>query len=247
MMGLIRDRDPSEQDLPSGKITFVSMPTKTVWIDKGRADYLPERLRFTVYAAESNTSAKAVEKGTVEVTRVLDDHRAECRIVDDKFGDPITPGDKVFTAFWVPGQQKHFAFSGTMNLDDDGHNQVKAAIALVKNYGGIVDCWLDEQGRKQGVITAATQYIIHGDAPNAGSPDAVKNNTDIERDASRYQLHSWTLADFKQKLNYQKTSSLERYGSGASSADSGPAPAATPAPKANKAAPASKADEEFKP
>lgn len=247
-----RDVEREIPEPPSGEITYVSLPTKTVWIDKGRADYLPERLRFTVYAAESNTAAKAVEKGTVEVTRVLDDHRAECRIVDDKFGDPITPGDKVFTAFWAPGQPKHFAFSGSMNLDGDGRNQVKAAIALVKQYGGVVDCWLDEQGRKVGAITVATSYIIRGDAPNTASQDAVKANVEIERDATNYQLKPWSLADFKQKLNYQKTSSLESFGSGASSGDTGPAAAPAPAttrpttPKA-KAAAASKADDEFKP
>ena len=194
-------------------------------------------------------AAKAVAKGTVEVTRVLDDHRAECRIVDDKFDDPITKYDKVFTAFWMPGQQKHFAFSGIMNLNGDGHNQVKAAIALVKNYGGVVDCWLDEHGGKQGSITANTECIVHGDDPKTSSADTVRNNTEIERDAARYQLdlHPWSLADFKQKLNYQKTSSLERFGAGASSGDSGPAPAATKTlPKAAKAVPASKAEDEFK-
>ena len=161
MVREIRKADRKEMDMPSGEITWVSLPTKTVWINRGRADALQRGIRFTVYSAESNTAAKAIEKGTVEVTRIVADHQAECRIVDDKFADPMTSGDKVFTAFWSPGQQIHFALSGIMNLDGDGRNQVNEAIGLVKSYGGVVDCWLDEQGHRQGQITASTQYIVN--------------------------------------------------------------------------------------
>jgi uncharacterized coiled-coil protein SlyX len=240
----LRDADTKLPDPPSGEIKWVSLSTRTVWIDRGRADNLPTRIRLTVYGAESNTAAKAVEKGIIEVTRVVGDHQAECRIVDDKFADPMTTGDKVFTAFWTPGQQYHFAFCGLINLDGDGRNQVKTAIGLVKNYGGVVDCWLDEQGQRQGSITTATQYLVRGDLPDKSSAATVKNNSDIERDASQYKLHDWTLSEFKQRLNYQKSSSVEHFGAGASSGDTGPAPAAAKTPAAPKA-PAASSDDDF--
>jgi hypothetical protein len=223
-----------EMDVPSGEITWVSLPTKTVWINRGREDSLQRGIRFTVYSAESNAAATAVEKGSVEVTRIVAPHQAECRIVDDKFADPIASGDKIFTAFWSPGQQNHFALSGIMNLDGDGRNQVNTAIGLVKSYGGVVDCWLDEQGHKQGQITAATQYVIHGDLPDKSSAETVKNNGEIIKEAVRYQLHDWSLADFKQKMNYQKSSSVERFGAGATGGGS-ERPAVMPKPKAAKA------------
>ena len=214
---------------------------KTVWINRGRADSLQRGIRFTVFSAESNTSAKAVEKGTIEVTNITADHQAECRIVDDKFADPISSNDKIFTAFWSPGQQNHFAVTGNMNLDGDGHNQVNTAIGLIKSCGGTVDCWLDEQGRRQGQIEpATTQYIIQGDAPT--SPEAVKADKEIVGDATRYKLKVWSLADFKQRMNYQKSSSVERFGAGPSGGDS-EKPASVPKPKAAKPAPATKADD----
>ncbi len=243
----LRKHDAQIIDPPSGKITQVSLNTKTVWIDKGRADSLPRGIRFTVYAAESNSSAKAVEKGTVEVTQIYDNH-AECRIVDDKFGDPITAGDKIFTAFWAPGQQRHFALCGIMNLDGDGHNQVNTAIGLVKIYGGVVDCWLDEQGHMQGkIIPLTTQYIIKGDLPDKGTPEMKQNNTVIESDAAKNKLHEWTLSEFKQQVNYQKSSSVENFGVGASSSGDAERPTAAPkaAPKAKAPADSKAADDVF--
>lgn len=166
LIAKIRENDRPDPDPPSGEITWVSLPSKTVWINRGRADSLQRGIRFAVYAAESNTAAKAVEKGNIEVTRIVADHQAECRILDDKFADPMTANDKIFTAFWSPGQQNHFAVTGILNLDGDGHNQVNTAVGLIKNYGGVVDCWLDEQGHRQGQINpGTTQYVVQGDVP----------------------------------------------------------------------------------
>ena len=184
----IRDNDRKEMDVPSGEITWVSIPQKTVWINRGRADALQVGIRFTVYSGDSNASATAVEKGDVEVTRIAGAHEAECRIVKDKMTDPIQFGDKVFTAFWSPGQQNHFALTGIMNLDGDGRNQVNAAIAQVTSYGGVVDCWLDEQGHRHGQITSATQYLVRGDSPDKSTPELQKANAEILREADERKL-----------------------------------------------------------
>ena len=241
VIGKLRDQDRQEMTTPSGEITWVSLPNKTVWINRGRADSLQRQTRFTVYSGESPNSATAVKKGIVEVTRIVADHQAECRIVDDKLTDPMMSGDKVFTALWSPGQQNHFALTGIMNLDGDGHNQMNAAIALIKDSGGVVDCWLDEQGRRQGQITGNTQYYVEGDPPDKGSQETVKNHGDILRDAERNHLHKWSLSDFKQKMNYQKTSSVEHFGSSASPVDADAARAAKARAKA-----ASKAEDSGK-
>ena len=51
-----------------------------------------------------------------------------------------------------------------------------------------------------------------GDPPDKSSPEFVKNNGDILRDAERYQVRKLTLADFKQQMGYQKSSSVEHFG-----------------------------------
>ena len=163
--------------------------------------------------------------------------------LDDKLADPIMAGDKVFTPLWSPGQQNHFALTGIMNLDGDGRNQLGVVRGMINESGGKVDCELDEQGRKQGAITASTRYVVIGDAPDKSTPEFVKNHGDILRDAERYQVHKMTLVDFKQQMNYQKSSSVEHFGGGGASSDVGsaasglkPGKAAAPAPKAAPAA-----------
>jgi len=228
-----------EMDVPSGEITWVSLPNKMVWINRGRADDLQRQTKFTVYSADSSSLAKAVKKGTVEVVRIEGDHMAQARILDDKLADPIMAGDKVFTPLWSPGQQNHFALAGIMNLDGDGRNQLSVVRGLINQNGGAVDCELDEQGHKQGQITSGTRFVVVGDAPDNRAPDFVKNNGEILRDAERYHVQILKLSDFKQQMGYQKSSSVEHFGSGPSPSDlnrgAGAARTSRPAPKTGAA------------
>ena len=235
-MAIVLNKDKKQDmDVPSGEITWVSLPNNTVWINRGRADALQRQTKFTVYSSDSTDTAKAVKKGTVEVTKIEGDHSAQCRIVEDKIADPIMAGDKVFTPFWSPGQQNHFALTGIMNLDGDGRNQLNVVRGLINQNSGTVDCWLDEQGHKQGQITVNTRYIVVGDAPDKSSQDFIKNHGDILRDAERYHIPIMKLGDFKQQMGYQKTSSVEHFGSGTTSGDVGRAATAAKAGKAAKA------------
>ena len=164
-------------------------------------------------------------------------------------------GDKVFSLLWSPGQQNHFALTGVMNLDGDGRNQFGVVRGLINESGGVVDCWLDEEGHKHGQITVATRYLVLGEPADNKSPEFIKNNGEIISDADHYHLQKLNLIDFKQQVNYQKTSSVEHFGSGASSssgvgragmtaprracakppAASAPKPPATSAPKPSAA------------
>ena len=95
---------------------------------------------------------------------------------------------------------------------------------------------MDEQGHKQGQITADTRYIVIGDAPDKSSPEFMKNNGEILRDAERYQVRKMTLGDFKQQMDYQKSSSVEHFGSGDDVQRRRPGRPATTAGQAAKAA-----------
>ena len=224
-----------EMDVPSGEITWVSLPNKLVWINRGRSDDLPRQTKFTVYSAGSNSGAAAVKKGTIEVVRIEGDHSAQCRILTDILADPMMTGDKVFTPLWSPGQRNHFALTGIMNLDGDGRNQLGTVQRLINENGGAVDCWLDETGHKQGQITANTRYIVVGDAPDKSSADFLKNHGDILRDADRYRVQTMKLSDFKQQMGYEKSSSVEYFGRGGAPSDAARPAAAPKAPKSKAA------------
>jgi hypothetical protein len=203
--------DKSAMDVPSGEIAGVSQANKMVWINRGRADALPSETKFTVYSADSNNAAKAVKKGTIVVTRIDGDHSAQARILDDKIADPILVGDKIFTPLWSPGQRIHVALTGIMNLDGDARNQLNTVRGLINQNGGAVDCWLDEQGHKQGQITAETRYLVVGDAPERSSAEATRSHADILRDAERYPVHKLTLGEFKERMGYQKSSLVDHF------------------------------------
>ncbi len=88
------DRQPAKANPSAGMVTWVSLPNKLLWINLGRGDGLQPGARFDVYSADVKAGAKAVKKGTVEVTRIEGEHTAQARIFDDKLVDPIMCGDK---------------------------------------------------------------------------------------------------------------------------------------------------------
>ena len=110
----------------------------------------------------------------------------------------------------------------------------------------MVDCWLDEKGLKQGHITAGTRYIVIGDPPDKSSPEFMKNNGDILRDGEHYEVPKMSLGDFKQLMGYQKSSSVEHFGSGSTTFSSVGKAASAQAPSTPKSSgpkPAPKTDD----
>ena len=57
----------------------------------------------------------------------------EARILDDKVSDPIIPGDKIFTPLWSPGEQRHFALAGLMDIDGDGHSDLEPLMNIIQS------------------------------------------------------------------------------------------------------------------
>ncbi len=214
----IRGLERPNIDIPSGEIKWVNAGNHTVWIDRGRADSLERQIKFGVYSADSTDVAKAVRKATIEVTRIIGDHSAEARILDDKISDPIMPGDKIHTPLWSPGEQNHFALAGIMNLDGDGRNALGTVRGLITMNGGVVDAELDEQGNRTGEITANTRFLVLGETVDPKS-SLYKKYTDMINDADRLAVKHMPLSEFKQRMGYQKTSSIEHFGHGTTAGD----------------------------
>jgi seryl-tRNA synthetase len=84
--------------VPPGEIIAVNLPTRLVWINRGRADDLQRGMKFAVCSVDSTAPGKPVKKGTVEVTLVEGEHSAQARILDDIIANPIIIGDKIFNS-----------------------------------------------------------------------------------------------------------------------------------------------------
>jgi hypothetical protein len=95
---------PNPSPMPDGEIRRVNYRLKTAWINLGSADAVRQPLSFDVYPSGAVRIAAAAKKGQVEVSKVLEAHLAETRIVADKRGDPLVPGDKIHSPGWNRGQ-----------------------------------------------------------------------------------------------------------------------------------------------
>jgi hypothetical protein len=107
---------------PDGLVRWIDNTAGLVWINLGSQDRLRLRTTFSVYRKAHHGVARGAEdiKGQIEVTRIIDGHTAEARILDDDIYDPISKGDPVYTPLWSPGRTETFAIVGMVDLDQDG-------------------------------------------------------------------------------------------------------------------------------
>ena len=164
-------------EIPSGEIRWVDQRTGTAWINLGRADSLQRQVTFGVYPADITDMTTGGKKASIEVTQVLGDHLAEAHVFDDKLVDPIMPGDKIYTPVWIPGEKRHFALAGFLDPNGEGKNDVQTVKDIIAVNGGVVDCYLDDKGKKVGDMTVNTRYLVLGEAPTEKSQPAIAGIT----------------------------------------------------------------------
>jgi hypothetical protein len=212
-------------DIPDGEISKVNQRNGTVWIDLGRADNLNPLITFAVYSADVSNLGKGAKKASIEVSQLLGDHLAEARILDDKITDPIMPGDKIHTPIWNPGDKRHFALAGFMDINGDGKNNLQLLRNLIKLNGGVVDCDVDEKGKVNGEISVETRYLVLGDKPSEkGDPSGVVAYSKIRGDAESLGIQKISLSDLLERMGYKPRSHLVNFGVGANPNDFKPKP-----------------------
>jgi hypothetical protein len=207
---------------PNGEVSWVNQRNGTVWINLGRADGLIRQVTFGVYSADS-TDVKESKAG-IEVTQTLGDHLAEARILTDATSDPIVPGDKIFTPLWSPGEKRHFALAGLMDIDGDGDNDLETVKRIIEVAGGEVDCYIGDSGKDKnkvvGRIKDNTNLLILGAAPDErGEPAQRDAFTKILREGDQFRLQKMQLVDFLQRIGWKNISPVVRFGRGANPND----------------------------
>jgi hypothetical protein len=211
----------------NGEVTWVVQRNSTVWINLGRADGLMRQVTFSVYPYDvADMTAKGAAKGKIEVTEILGDHMAQARITEDEVTRPILPKDKIYTPLWSPGERRHFALAGVMDLYGDGRNELEALKNLITLNGGVVDCYIDNAGKQHGDITVNTNCLILGKAPTDKESDArmVTTFTKVLKDVDQLRLPKIQLADLLQRMGWKNMSPVIRYGRGANAKDFAPKP-----------------------
>jgi hypothetical protein len=192
-------------DLPRGKITFVNQRGRVVWLNVGSADGVRRQVTFKVLAADETNVVSGKKKGSVEVTRLLDKHLSEARILDDDLSNPIMPNDQIFTPIWVPGRVQHFALVGFMDIDGDHESDRRKIKDLIAVSGGVLDAEVTDDGKLEGEMTINTRYLVMGDRPTdkSASADFLKSYSKIIGEADALGIKKVSLEQFLDNVGYQ--------------------------------------------
>jgi hypothetical protein len=214
-------------EMADGKVRWVNQRNQTVWINLGRADALQRLTSFSVYPADTSDVTKVGNKGSIEVTEILEEHLAEARIVEDEPGNPIMPGDVIHTPVWAPGEKEHFALTDGMDLDGDGRSDLETIVRIITMNGGVVDCYLDPANdwQRHDNFTNETRYLVLGDAPDErAAPERLKARDALITDARERAITEIQLPDLLNKMGWKNQAPVVRYGAGASPSDFRPQP-----------------------
>ena len=168
-------------EVPDGQVTWVNQGANTVWINLGMADGLRRQTLFSVYDQADNGVTRTTKKASVEVTRVIDQHLAEARIVSDSPANPILQGDQIFSPAWRPGKRVRFALAGKIDIDNDQRSDRNLVRSLLAASGGQIDAELHDDGQIEGEMTSATRYLVLGEQPDERTDRKLLDNFAIMR------------------------------------------------------------------
>ncbi len=137
--GELEKRTNPSFETPDGFIRKVDHTTGLVWINLGSGDDLAPRTSFSVYKQAHHGVGRGEQdiKGAIEVTRIIGEHLAEARILEEDYSQPMTDGDPVYTPVWSPGRKHRFAVVGLIYFN--GMNDLRrlreaeASIAAAKD------------------------------------------------------------------------------------------------------------------
>jgi hypothetical protein len=199
-----------------GRIISANQASRTVYINLGQADALNRLTTFSVYDANTTDVSRGGKKGTIEVTQLSSSapHMAEARIVDAKLGDPILAGDVIYTPIWRPGQQRHFALAGLIDMDGDGKSDLELIRRLITMNGGVVDSFR-EGNRRIGTLGERTDYLVIGMIPDEKSLPAERTDfTNVVTVAERLLVKKIDLKDLLAQMGWKPDTNLQKYGPG---------------------------------
>jgi hypothetical protein len=188
---------------PDGEVTLVNSRINTVWIDVGSADGAVPQMTFSVVDRKETGGARSKAKGRIEITKVIDQHSSEARILEDELSNPIMQGDKIYSPTFRRGQKTRFALAGLIDIDKDGKSDQTKVKALITQSGGVVDAELLEDGSIAGKLTMDTRYLVVGDRPtDKTSTKVIDGYAAIMGEADRMIIEKITLAELLDRMGY---------------------------------------------
>ncbi|MBQ9875014.1 MAG: hypothetical protein IJM30_11185 [Thermoguttaceae bacterium] len=210
-------------DQADARVVATDQAGRFVRLDVGKLDGARPLTKFNVFSKDALVKGGVKAKASVQVTRSLDDHLCEARILSDSNTDPIEPGDVVFTPLWRPGDVYRYALDYRLDINGDGISDFDEVYRAIQISGGEVAAYIDDDGSVRGKITPDVFRIIVSDEPIEERIESADRMTEEAKaklledqkafleSAESNGVPRMFLTDLLVQLGYKKTNDLERY------------------------------------
>lgn len=214
-------------DVADGYIRRVDNVSRVVWLNIGDADFLKPRMTFSVYGKETAGVGRTIAdiKGKIEVTRIIDAHLAEAKVIDEDLFRPMSPGDAVFTPLWSPGRAEKFATVGIIDMDGDGKSDRDLFRAEMAVRGAEIATEVDDKGQRTPddvKIDESFKFLILGKIPDpndAITPEEkstataiMGHNKEMREEARLHGIRVVNISEFMDYIGYKPKQRLFRPG-----------------------------------
>ncbi|TWT59181.1 hypothetical protein [Allorhodopirellula solitaria] len=151
-----------------GQIAYVVRDGNVVNINLGSADALRPGVTFGVIDVDETRLQDAKVKATIQVTKILGQHRAEARVVArPEIRYPIIAGDQIYSPFWAPGRRVKIALGWNIDLDGDERPDTDSVASMVRAAGAEVASILQPDGSSEGEFDSSVRFLVLGEPPEA--------------------------------------------------------------------------------
>lgn len=171
-------------EVTQGQVVNVLRAGEFVNINLGSADQLYRNTMFGIIDRDETRLKDAEVKANIVVTNVIGPHLSQARVVrDPELGNPLIPGDKVYSPFWSPGRTVKIALAGVIDIDGDGRPDNEAIKGQIYAAGAEVAAELTPDGVLNGELTPDVRFLVVGDEPEVRAIDSLNPNAanDIAR------------------------------------------------------------------
>ena len=227
---------PGPFAVPNGEIRWIDPIGRKVWINLGEADSLKPRSTFSVYKKNRTrindwkveiAVGPADIKGAIEITRIVNAHLAEARILNEKLESPVAKGDPIYSPNWYsewrPAQGESISIIGLLDLDGDGTEDRDRFLEIVAAARVHIDNEVDENGslringkvRNDGKpqISRFTKFVVIATIPEmdeGADPGKVKpilklleRRRELEEAARQRGVRVISLEDFLRYIGFK--------------------------------------------
>ncbi len=204
----IEELTRTETDVADGQVASVSPILGKVIINLGYADNLQPNQNFAVYDQSKTVFKNGEDKARIQVTRILDAHLAEARILESQDITPILTRDFIVTTTWDPGYSVPIALVGTIDLDGDGRSDLERLISIVEQNGGQVVAYHDDEGNVFGEIDENTRLFVKGDDPLGKQVDGYER---LLKQRDRFQVREISVRELLNTMGYRSEARIQRF------------------------------------